>query len=143
MTKAEKINFFDSVAKDRAMWRKKGAYYHSELEKYLRFLIPARSSVIEIGCGTGETLAALEPVNGLGIDISPQMIAIARKKYPFLRFEEGDLESFEIGEKYDYILIDNTIGIVDDIQLAFKGLHKLCKPETRIIIIYYNYSFRS
>jgi SAM-dependent methyltransferase len=139
LTKAEKIKFFDSVAKDRAMWRKKGAYYHRELEKYLRFLIPAHSSVIEIGCGTGETLAALEPVNGLGIDISSQMIAIARKNYPLLRFAEGDLESLEMEEKYDYILIDNTIGIVEDIQLAFNGLHKLCKPETRIIIIYYNY----
>ncbi len=139
LTKAEKIKFFDSLAKDRAIWRKKGAYYHSELEKYLRFLIPAHSSVIEIGCGLGDTLAALEPLNGLGIDISPRMIHLAKGKFPHLRFEVGDLECLEIDEKFDYVVIDGTIGNVDDIQLAFKELKNVCKPETRIVIVYYNY----
>ena len=41
MIKEEKIKYFDSVAYDRAKWRKKGAYYHKELEKYLRFFIPS------------------------------------------------------------------------------------------------------
>jgi len=136
---AEKIAYFDSVAKDRDKWRKKGAYYHKELERYLRFLIPSGSSVLEIGCGTGATLAALNPSEGLGIDISPRMIEIAREKNPRLRFEVGDMEALETEEKFDYVLIDGTIGNVDDIQAAIKKLHKVCKPETRLIIVYYNY----
>ncbi len=139
MTKAEKIRYFDSIAKDRGKWREKGAYYHKELEHYLRFLIPHKSSVIEIGCGIGKTLAALNVSRGLGIDISPQMVEIAREKYPDLQFEVGDLESLQIDEKFDYVLIDGTIGNVDDIQLAFNELHNVCKPETRLIIVYYNY----
>lgn len=139
MTKAEKIDFFNSIAKDRRKWREKGAYYHAELEKYLRFLVPHNSSVIEIGCGGGETLAALDPSGGLGIDISPQMIEIAKKNNPHLQFEVGDIESLQIEEKFDYVVIDGTIGIVDDIQLALKELHKICKPQTRLIIVYYNY----
>lgn len=139
MTKKEKIIFFDSVASDRDTWRRKGAYYHKELERYLRFLIPSDSTVIEIGCGTGDTLAALNPSRGLGIDISLQMIDIAKTKYPHLQFEVGDLEAIRIEEKFDYVLVDGTIGNVDDIQLAIKELHKVCKPETRLIIVYYNY----
>jgi ubiquinone/menaquinone biosynthesis C-methylase UbiE len=139
MTKAEKKAFFDSIAKDREKWRQSGAYYHKELEKYLRFLIPENSSVIEIGCGIGNTLAALHPSRGLGIDISPQMVGIARNKFPHLQFEVGDMESLDIDEKFDYALIDGTIGNVEDIQLAFKEMHKICKPETRLIIVYYNY----
>lgn len=139
LTKAEKIKYLDSVAYDRAKWRKKGAYYHEELEKYLRFLIPAHSSVLEIGCGTGELLAALNPDRGLGIDISPKMVEVARKNFPNLRFEVGDLEDLHIEEKFDYVVLAEVIGYVDDIQLAFKELHKVCKPESRIIIIYYNY----
>lgn len=139
MTKTEKINFFDSLAKDREKWRKKGNYYHKELENYLRFLIPHNSSVIEIGCGIGKTLAALNASRGLGIDLSPQMVEIAREKFPHLQFEVGDLESLQIEETFDYVLIDGTIGNVDDIQLALKELHKICKPETRLIIVYYNY----
>jgi len=139
LTKAEKIEFFDSVAKDRDKWRKKGFYYHEELEKYLRFLVPAGSSVLEIGCGIGDTLAALNPSRGLGIDLSPQMISIAKEKFPYLQFEIGDLENLQTEEKFDYVVVDSTIGSVDDIQLALKELHKVCKPATRIIIVYYNY----
>jgi ubiquinone/menaquinone biosynthesis C-methylase UbiE len=139
LIKTEKIKYFDSVAKDREKWRKKSAYYHNELERYLRFLIPDNSSVIEVGCGTGETLAALNPSRGLGIDISPQMVEIAKKKFPHLQFEVGDLEALQIEEKFDYVVIVETIGHVDDIQLAFKEIHKVCKPETRVIIVYYNY----
>jgi ubiquinone/menaquinone biosynthesis C-methylase UbiE len=139
LTKAEIIKFFDTAARDREKWRKKGAYYHNELEKYFRFVIPPNSSVIEIGCGIGETLDALNPSRGLGIDISPEMINIAREKFPHLQFEVGDLESLQIEEQFDFVLIDGTIGNVDDIQLAFKESHKVCKPETRLIIVYYNY----
>jgi len=137
--KADKINYFDSVAHERAKWRQKGAYYHKELEKYLRFLVPPHSSVLEIGCGTGELLAALNPKRGLGIDISPKMVETARKNCPNLQFEVGDLEDLQIKEKFDYVVLVEVIGHVDDIQLAFKGLHKVCKPETRLIIVYYNY----
>ncbi len=139
MTKAERIKYFDTVAGEREKWRKKGEYYHKELEKYLRFLIPSHSSVVEIGCGMGDTLATLNPSRGLGIDISPQMVEIASKKFPHLQFEVGDLEALQIEEKFDYVVIDGTIGNIDDIQLAFKELHKVCKPETRLIIVYYNY----
>ena len=139
MTKEERIKYFDSVAEEREKWREKGAYYHKQLEKYLRYLIPPDSSVIEIGCGTGDLLAALNPKRGLGIDISPKMIEVAREKFPHLEFETGDFEDLQIEEKFDYVVSVETIGHVDDIQLAFKELHKVCKPETRVIIIYYNY----
>ena len=139
MTKAERIQYFDSVAPEREKWRKRGAYYHRQLEKYLQYLIPSNSSVIEIGCGTGDLLAALNPERGVGIDISPGMVETAREKFPHIQFETGDLEDLKIEEKFDYVVVVETIGHVDDIQLAFKELHKVCKPETRIIIVYYNY----
>ncbi|MDH4029125.1 MAG: bifunctional class I SAM-dependent methyltransferase/glycosyltransferase family 2 protein [Nitrospirota bacterium] len=132
------MNFFNAIAEEREK-RRKGDYYHKELEQYLRFVVPPKASVLELGCGTGETLAALNPSRGLGIDISLRMVEIAREKFPHLSFETGDLESLEIGEKFDYVVIDGTIGNVDDIQIAFKELHKVCKPETRIVIVYYNY----
>jgi len=139
LTKTERIKYFDSVATDRKKWRKRGAYYHGQLEKYLRYLIPANSSVIEIGCGTGDLLAVLNPGRGLGIDISSKMVEIAQKKFPHLQFETGDLENLQIEKRFDYVIVIETIGHVDDIQSAFKELHKVCKPETRVIIVYYNY----
>lgn len=139
MTKTEKIEYFDSVAQNNGKRGKIGAYYHKELENYLHFLIPSNSSVFEIGCGSGNILASLNPVRGLGIDISPKMIEAAKGNFPHLQFEVGDLEDLQIEEKFDYVVLVETIGHVDDIQSAFKELHKVCKPETRLIIVYYNY----
>jgi hypothetical protein len=56
-----------------------------------------------------------------------------------MQFIVGDFEHLEIDEKFDYVLIIETIGHVDDIQSAFSQLHKVCKPETRLVIVYYNY----
>jgi len=54
---------------------------------------PNKSSVIvDIGCGTGHHVAGLSQ-NGLsvlGVDISPSMITVAKKKYPMYKFEQGD-----------------------------------------------------
>lgn len=139
LTKTEKVKYFNSLAEDRGKRGKIGTYYHKELENYLRFLIPPNSSVLEIGCGSGNLLAALNPGRGLGIDISPKMIEAAKRNFPHLQFEVGDLEDLQIEEKFDYVVLVETIGHVDDIQSAFKELHKVCKPETRLIIVYYNY----
>jgi SAM-dependent methyltransferase len=139
MTKSEKIKYFDSVAGERKKWRKKSAYYHKELEKFLSFIIPEGSSIIEIGCGTGELLSALQPARGLGIDISPDMVSIARSEFPHLQFEVGDVEDLQVFEKFDYIVLVETIGHFDDIQAALSELHKVCKQDSRIVIVYYNY----
>ena len=139
MNKSERIHHLDSLAQVRGKWRRRAAYYHQEIERYLRFLIPAGSSVLEIGCGTGELLAALEPSRGVGVDISPRMVEEARRNFPALDFRVDDMEDLQISEKFDYVLVVDTIGHVDDIQLAFSQLHKVCRPETRVIVVYYNY----
>ena len=56
--------------------------YREQLIKQIRFNIPPDSSVLEVGCGIGDTLAALEPSRGLGIDFSEEMIRLARKRHP-------------------------------------------------------------
>ncbi len=137
--KKELIKRFDSLAFERSKWRKRGQYFHRELEKYLRYLIPPDSSVLEIGCATGDLLNALKPARGVGIDISPEMIRKARSSFPDLEFHVGDMEDIQIEEKFDYVVIIETIGHVDDIQQAFRQLHKVCHARTRIIIVYFNY----
>lgn len=139
MDKSEKIRYFDSVAEERVKWRKKGAYYHRELERYLQFLIPPSSSVLEIGCGTGELLASLNPSRGLGIDVSPKMVEVAKRNFPTLEFQVADMEDLKIDETFDYVLVMEVIGYVDDIQNAFEQLRKVCRPNTRVIIDYFNY----
>ncbi len=56
-----------------------------------RLLPPSRGTVIlDAGCGTGGNVAALAgDYSCIGMDPSPEAIALARKRYPGIRFERG------------------------------------------------------
>ena len=47
-------------------------FLSQEDETYLRFLVPESARVLEIGCGTGDTLAALKPCHGVGVVSAPR-----------------------------------------------------------------------
>ena len=55
----------DKIAPHWSRWRTRSRYFHKADEDYLRFLIPENLHVLELGCGTGDTLAALKPQFGL------------------------------------------------------------------------------
>jgi SAM-dependent methyltransferase len=139
MNKKAMIEYFNHSAKDRRRWKKKNQYYYQELEKYFRFLIPEDSSVLEIGCGTGELLNAVKPARGVGIDFSQNLVELARKKFPDLEFQVQDAEDLKVEEKFEYVVLSDLIGLLADLQRAFGQLHKACTPRTRIVITYYSY----
>lgn len=130
---------FDRLAPDRARWRRRYRYYYRLTEDYFRYLIPPGSSVLEIGCGTGDLLAAVRPTRGLGIDLSPRMVEIARDRYPDLEFRVEDFETLETADPFDYVVLSNVLGYADDVQRAIGRLHRVCRPDTRIIVTYINY----
>ncbi|MCB0729294.1 MAG: glycosyltransferase, partial [Ignavibacteriae bacterium] len=119
----------------------KNKYYYDSLVSFLKFNIPENSSVIEIGCGTGFLLGKLNPSKGVGIDISPEMVKVAKKNYPDFEFFEmnADNITFSDNEKFDYVIISDTIGYFEDIQRSFEQIKKLCNDNTRIIITYFNF----
>ena len=136
----------NSFANDRLEWKKKSRYFHEEDKKYLSFIIPKKSNILEIGCGVGDLLASLEPVRGVGIDISESMITNAKKNFPQFKFLVGDAETpeslNEIEGTFDYILLSDTVGYLDDCQSTLAMLHKFCNKETRIVISYFSYSWQ-
>lgn len=132
-------NYFDGIAHQRDNWKKKNKYYHQEIEQLFNFLIVKGKKVLEIGCGTGDLLASVKPKYGLGIDVSPKMVKIARNKYPSLKFNVGNAQKLDIQQTFDYIIMSDLIGNLDDIQVAFEQLHKVADSKTRIIVTYYNF----
>lgn len=139
MRKTDLVAFLDGQARHSDHWKRKNRYYHRSLERILRFHVPAGSSVLEIGCGTGDLLNSLAPKRGVGIDISPKTVDIARSRYPDLTFLEGDAEDLPLSEPFDYVILSDLVGYLEDVQCAFEELRKVCHPRTRVIITYYNY----
>ena len=129
----------DAQAPESDRWRRKNRYYYEEVERIVRFHVPQGASVLEIGCGSGDLLAALAPSRGIGVDLSPKTVEIARSKHPGLTFLVGDAEDIPLSETFDYVLLSDLIGYLDDVQRAFGQLDRVCHPRTRVIITYFNY----
>lgn len=69
---------FDWIAAHDRRARRVQSGFHRQLARHFRHHIPEGSRVLEWGCGGGELLRALRPARGLGLDLSPAMVAKAR-----------------------------------------------------------------
>ena len=133
------LQFFEETAHIRDIWKDKNRYYWEDVENLCAFLIPEEAHVLEIGCGTGDLLAHIKASRKVGIDFSPKMIHIARKKYPEIEFQVMEAEKLRFDEAFDYIVLSNTIGYFEDIQQVFTELHKVCHSRTKVIVMYLSF----
>lgn len=140
-SKQEKIDYSNAMASEREMWRARNRYYHASLAKLVDFLIPGGKSVLDLGCSTGSLLVSLERNNAVGLDFSAEMLAVARHRTDLpegIRFIEGDVEQLELTEKFDYVLLSDVIGELQDVWVAIRNLHLVTHEDSRVIITYYN-----
>ncbi len=133
---------FDSLADNREAWIRRNHFFHEEDLRFLKSIIPPGLQVLEVGCGTGHLLALLEPEQGVGIDISPKMVDIARENHPHLDFRCLDIEQMEATEEipnsFDVIVLSDLVGLLHDVEAFLHALQNLCGPETRIVVSHYS-----
>jgi SAM-dependent methyltransferase len=77
--------------------------------EFLRSLIkkhkPDARTVLEMACGTGTILKGLsDEFEVAGLDLSQEMIEIARKKLPHKDIRAGDMTSFNFNSSFDVVL---------------------------------------
>jgi SAM-dependent methyltransferase len=141
--KATMRAFFDRMATERHLWIERNAYFYDEDTRYMQFLVPDGAKVLELGCGIGDLLAALKPSVGIGVDFSASMVDQARQRHQHLQFRVGDIEDPNVINSlegpFDYIVLSDTIGAMDDCETTLGSLHYLCHRDTRIIISYYSH----
>ncbi|MGF1637550.1 MAG: glycosyltransferase [Cyclobacteriaceae bacterium] len=137
--KQEFLLHFEKLAPYHTKYRKRYRYFWNDIADYFNYFIHEEDRVLEIGCATGEMLARLKGKQKAGIDYAPGMIAIAQEQHPKIDFYLSDIEKLELNETFDVIVIPHTCGYFVDILAAFKAIHKLCHPRTKIIINYYNF----
>lgn len=132
----------ERMALERDRWIERNAAYYRDDRGYLRFIIPEGARVLDLGCGTGSLLASLMPSRGVGVDFSPGMIERAKGSHPHLEFILGDIENSgtiaAIDGEFDYIVLSDTIGSLEDIEETLRGLHPLCTASTRLVIAYFS-----
>lgn len=134
--------FWDAIAPERDRWRRRGRVYHDEVAALLRFLIPPKSRVLEIGCATGDILAALDPARGVGVDFSPKMVELARQKHPHLEFRVSDAQALDAAlqtEEFDYVVMSDLIGHVGDVWSALRQARAVVRGGARLVITWYSF----
>lgn len=135
---------FDWVAENDAGPRKVQRGFRAQTREFLRFHVPEGMRVLEWGCGPGDLLADLKPSRGLGIDLSPKMVARAKAAHSeaVLEFREGDLHEMVIDEKFDVIILDYLPGYLQDIHQCFANIKAACHARTRIYVLSLNHVWK-
>ena len=86
-------HYFDNISNTRDYWIKKNQSFYDEDRAFMKFLVEPNLNILDIGCGTGDLLSSMKPKYGMGIDISPKMIEIAKQRHPTSKFLVGDIEN--------------------------------------------------
>lgn len=132
-------DFYTWVAHSRERWIARNQYFHTSVAKLLRGRVGEGQRVLEIGCGLGDTLAAMHPSRGVGIDLSAEMVKRARERHPDLEFREADAHELDLGEQFDVVILNDTVMDLEDILTALRAAHHHLVPGGRLLATHYNY----
>lgn len=117
-----------------------------------RFADRVHGKVLDAGCGPGYTthLLSNHGLKTFGLDISSEMIRLARRNFPVLDFTEGDIRSPPFPNNYfDGVFCYQTFPHIapEEQAVSLQGLSRVLRPEGRLMIeiknLYYPRSFLS
>ncbi len=121
-------------------------YLAADLKDAFARLVPADASVLEVGCGEGDLLAALPNARRMGIDYLPDTIERARARHPEIGFEVGDATAgagARIGAggsgTWDAVICDRLCHSVLDVKALLLGLKRQLAPGGRVYLTAFNY----
>jgi SAM-dependent methyltransferase len=121
--------------------RHRGArdYLLHDLRDALLRLVPEHASVLEVGCGEGELLAALPNAVRTGVDMLPEVIERARRRFPGITFQVAEAPALEGLPRFDAIICDRLGHSVLDARQLLVSLRDRLTPEGRIFLTTFNY----
>jgi len=110
--------------------------YEGRVERFLEASVTPGSRVLDLGCGPGQLTRELAPsVRVVGLDLSPEMIEVARRGRPSGEYR---VQSFrepvppEFG-RFDVALAVGCLDFCDDLPLALGHLSAALEPGGRLL----------
>ena len=103
--------------------------------------VPSARSILELACGSG---ILLEPfakrAEIFGLDLSANMLKIARRRLPKGHFKVGDMRAFRYGRTFDLILLPfsiNHLSRFSDWERTFATVRRHLAPGGVFILTYF------
>lgn len=98
----------------------KGKDYRAEAEELAALVTrrrPGARSLLDVACGTGMHLRHLGDLfeEVAGVEVSPDMLAIAQRRNPEVRIHRADMRDFALGRHFDAVIcMFSSIGHMRD-----------------------------
>jgi SAM-dependent methyltransferase len=133
---------------DLAVWRDTRREVEGLLSLIRRFR-PTSRTVLDLGCGVGRHAGALSAIgfSVTGVDLSPAMLAVARRRNPTCRFVTGDFRSIRLRAAFDVAIIMwttfNYLGSNEDIDAFSETVSANLANDGLLIVDVANYAAQS
>ena len=100
---------------------------------------PAARTLLDVACGTGRHLELLKDRYEVeGLDLDPDLLAIARERLPGVPLHEGDMTSFDLGRRFDVVTcLFSSIGYArtdDGLRSAVAAMARHLAPGGLLIV---------
>lgn len=134
-------------AQNAAAWDElRGLHAEAEaVEAEIRAVLGERrfGTLVDLGTGTGRILVLLKDLyeRGIGVDSSPQMLAVARAKLdeadtPHAQIRQGDVFNLAIPKgSVDVVTIHQVLHFLDDPGRALREAARVMRPGARLVIV--------
>ncbi len=102
----------------------------------LQWLAPKKNErILDLGCGTGDLTDQISKSGAVvfGIDISAEMIAAAKQKYPLHNFEIADGSTLNFDQEFDAIFSNATFHWIKNQKALISGVYKSLKNKGRLV----------
>ena len=129
MNKQDVISFFDRMA---PQWDADMIRNDDIIGKILDAAqVTAGADVLDVACGTGVLFPdylARDVRTLTAVDISPEMVKIAREKFPQVQVYCADVEEVDLGKKFDCVVVYNAFPHFPNPERLIAVLSDMLKP---------------
>jgi len=127
--------FYDAIYSFKN-YEKETAKLHELIQQHKR---SPGNELLDVACGTGGHIAYLKRNYSVeGLDISPLMLRLARKKHPDVVFYRRDMTNFRITKEFDVVTcLFSAIGHVKTrrrLDLAVRAMARHLKPGGVLVV---------
>ncbi|MDD5071531.1 MAG: methyltransferase domain-containing protein [Patescibacteria group bacterium] len=128
---------YDKIAEPYAKEFSKPSEY---IEEFLA-LLPKDAKILDVGCGVGVDAGFMESEGFeiIGIDLSKEMLNIARQKFPQIDFRQQDIRTLDFPpNSFDGILASCSLIHIPkkDVPALLEKFHQILKKDGAIYIAF-------